>query len=299
MSPHGHTASGTEETAAYDVVVVGSVNLDLVARTRRLPAPGETVSGTSFAEHAGGKGLNQAVAAARSGASVAFVGAVGGDEPGTRLRALMRAEGIDDGHVATRTDLPTGRAMISVDDDGENSIVIVAGANGDAFTGDIPNGRVVLAQLETTPELVRRAFEHARTIGATTVLNPAPADASARGLLDLCDVLVPNEHEVDLLGGRDELAQRVDHLVVTLGAAGADHVHAGRTTRIEAYPAEPVDTTGAGDAFCGALASRLANGDDMVDALRYAAAAGALATTVDGAVPSQPFGDDVRRLQGA
>jgi ribokinase len=282
--------------ADIDVVVVGSLNLDLVVRAPRQPGGGETISGSDYSEYAGGKGLNQAVAAARSGASVVLAGNVGDDEAGRRLRSIVRSEGIDDTYLRTLDDVATGRAIITVDDAGENSIIIVAGANGGPAPTDLPTGRVVLAQLETTIEGVVAAFEQARSAGSITVLNPAPAVALTDELLALCDVLVPNEHEVDLLGGRDRVAERVGHLVVTLGASGADHVRAGVTTHVDPFAVDVVDTTGAGDAFCGALASRLAVGSSMDSALRYAAAAGALATTVPGAVPSQPHASDVRAL---
>ncbi len=280
----------------FDVVVVGSLNLDLVVRAPRRPDGGETISGSEYAEYAGGKGLNQAVAAARSGASVALVGNVGSDSAGHDLRSIVREEGIDDRWLTTLDGLPTGRALITVDDDGENSIIVVAGANAGPVASDVPTGRVVLAQLETTVDGVVGAFTRARRDGSTTMLNPAPAVALTEELLDLCDVLVPNEHEVDLLGGRDRVASRVDHLVITLGSQGADHVHRDTTLHIDPFVVDPVDTTGAGDAFCGALASRIAAGDDMATALRYASAAGALATTRPGAVPSQPRFADVRRF---
>lgn len=280
----------------FDVVVVGSLNLDLVVRAPRRPDGGETISGSDYAEYAGGKGLNQAVAAARSGASVALVGNVGADSAGHELRSIVREEGIDDRWLTTLDGPPTGRALITVDDDGENSIIVVAGANAGAVAPDLPTGRIVLAQLETTVDGVVGAFARARRDGSTTMLNPAPAVALTEALLDLCDVLVPNEHEVDLLGGRDRVASRVDHLVITLGSAGSDHIHGDTTVHIDPFDVVPVDTTGAGDAFCGALASRIAAGDDMAAALRYASAAGALATTRAGAVPSQPRFDDVRRL---
>ncbi|MEP1123310.1 MAG: ribokinase [Ilumatobacter sp.] len=282
----------------FDVVVVGSLNLDLVVRAPRRPDGGETISGSEYAEYAGGKGLNQAVAAARSGASVALVGNVGADSAGDDLRSIVRGEGIDDRWLGTLDDAPTGRALITVDDRGENSIIVVAGANAGSVASDLPTGRVVLAQLETTVAGVVGAFARARHDGSTTMLNPAPAVALTDALLDLCDVLVPNEHEVDLLGGRDRVASRVEHLVITLGSRGADHVHADTTLHIDPFDVVPVDTTGAGDAFCGALASRIAAGDDMATALRYASAAGALATTRAGAVPSQPRFDEVRRLSG-
>lgn len=272
----------------FDVVVVGSLNLDLVVRTERHPAPGETLTGSSYHEFAGGKGLNQAVAAARSGARVALVGAVGGDHAGSLLRGIVRGEGIDDSHLVTIDDEPTGRAAITLDDAGENSIIVVPGANGAFEFGAMPSGSVVLAQLETSVDGVIAAFGAARRAGSTTVLNPAPAVRLPDALLDLCDVIIPNEHEIELLGGREFVAGHVEHLVVTLGAAGADHVHAGTVLHVDPCAVEPVDTTGAGDAFCGALSCRLALGDAMPDALRFAAAAGALATTTPGAVPSQP-----------
>lgn len=289
-------AAANESEPEFDVVVVGSLNLDLVVRAPRQPGGGETISGSHYAEYAGGKGLNQAVAAARSGSSVALVGNVGDDDAGVRLRSIVRAEGIDDTYLRSLPDIATGRALITVDDLGENSIIVVAGANAGPAPEELPTGRVVLAQLETTVAGVAAAFATARAAGAVTVLNPAPAVELTAELLTLCDVLIPNEHEVDLLGGREAVAARVGHLVITLGAAGADHVEDGVTTRVDPFAVDVVDTTGAGDAFCGSLSSRIAAGATMPDALRYAAAAGALATTTPGAVPSQPHLADIERL---
>jgi ribokinase len=177
---------------AFDVVVVGSLNLDLVATADRLPRPGETVHGTQYAEVAGGKGLNQAVAAARSGATVTFVGAVGGDQGGVRLRAVVRNEGIDDTRISTVASQPSGRALIAVDRDGENSIVVVAGANAHVSLDQLPSARIVLAQLETNPDVVLAALRAAREAGSTTILNPAPADRLPDGVLQLCDIVVLN-----------------------------------------------------------------------------------------------------------
>lgn len=280
----------------FDVVVVGSLNLDLVARAARHPSPGETISGSSYAEFAGGKGLNQAVAAARSGARVALVGAVGADTAGEVLRNVVRFEGIADDWLVTRSAEATGRALITVDDDGENSIIVIAGSNATVAVDELPTCAVVLAQLETTVAAVEDAFEIAHARGATTILNPAPAMRLPDDLVDRCDVLIPNEHEVDLLGGREAMAERVQHLVVTLGSDGADHIAAGTYTRVEPFAVAAIDTTGAGDAFCGALACRLALGDRPDVALRFASAAGALATTTAGAVPSQPRRADTLAL---
>jgi ribokinase len=283
----------------FDVAVVGSVNLDLVATTARLPGPGETVSGASYAEHAGGKGLNQAIAAARSGARVALVAAVGDDDAGRTLRSIAENDGIDVMAVSVLAGEATGRALITVDQHAENSIVVVPGANALMHADVAPRARVVIAQLEVPIEQVITAFRHARREGARTILNPAPAQALPDELLQLCDIVVPNEHEADLIGGVSALLQRgVSAVVTTLGAAGVvvtESVDGVVETWSEpAVEVTPVDTTGAGDAFCGALAARLAADDDLRDAVRYAAAAGALATTVAGAVPSLPRADAVR-----
>ncbi|MCB0968590.1 MAG: nuclear transport factor 2 family protein [Ilumatobacter sp.] len=282
----------------FDVVVVGSLNLDLVARAPRLPGPGETVNGSSFAEVPGGKGLNQAVAAARAGARVAMIGAVGDDNAGDVLRGVLRSDGIDDAGLSVIDGVPTGRALIGVDDAAENSIVVVPGANAHVVLGTLPEAAVVIAQLEIDPSVVASAFRAAKDAGATTVLNPAPAENVTDEVLALCDIVIPNEHELEVLGGADHLASLgVGTLVVTLGADGADLIEAGGApVRIDPFDVTPVDTTGAGDAFCGALAARLAAGDALSDALRYAAANGALATTVAGAVPSLPTADRTSAL---
>lgn len=270
-----------------DVCVIGSVNLDLVARVERLPGAGETVLGSTFTEHPGGKGLNQAVAASRSGASTALVGAVGDDHAGRTLRDIARHENIDVNGLA-EADAPTGRALIGVDERAENQIIVVPGANslvgGDV---DVPLCRVALAQLEVPLSTVLTAFTSARLDGATTVLNPAPAAPLPDELLAACDVVVPNEHELDLVGGADHLLSRgVGAVVVTLGARGVSIVDSRGERHVPAHRVTAVDTTAAGDAFCGALAARLAAGDDLDAAVRFAAAAGALATTREGAVPS-------------
>jgi len=285
-------------SSPFDVVVVGSANLDLVAAVDRLPGPGETVPGSSYAEYPGGKGLNQAVAAARAGASVAFVGAVGSDAAAATLLDVMHQDGIDTANVAT-ADQPTGRALIGVAASGENSIVVVAGANATVTAHTVPASRVVLSQLEVPVAAIERAFTAARDSGATTVLNPAPASAIPESLLALCDVVVPNEHEVELLGGFDHLLDLgAKAVVVTLGARGAAlHTRDGDTP-IAPFEVTPVDTTGAGDTFCGALCARLAAGDELEAALRVASAAAALSTTKAGAVPSIPTRAEIDALMG-
>lgn len=271
-----------------DVCVVGSANLDLVARATRLPGPGETVLGFNYAEHAGGKGLNQAVAAARSGASCAFVGALGHDPAGDRLAQVMSDDGIDASGVML-VDAPTGRAMILVDDAGENSIVVIPGANALVTAGALPPAAVVLAQLEVPVPVVAAALQQARASGATTVLNPAPAAPLPPELLASVDVVVPNEHEREILGGAEALLTAgCGAVVTTLGGDGVELVTVDGTTHLPPFPVDVVDTTGAGDAFCGSLSARLALGDDLATAATWASAAGALATTIAGAVPAQP-----------
>ena len=289
----------------YDVVVVGSANLDLVATTTRLPSPGETVLGSSFAQYPGGKGLNQAVAASRAGASVALVASLGDDDAGQTLRSVAVGNGIDVSHVTAVAGAATGRAVITVDAHAENSIVVISGANELAHVDPLPDSTVVLAQLEVPVAVVSAAFEVARAAGRRTVLNPAPApiEGLSDELLAHCDVIVPNEHESVELGGAERLlASGVGTIVTTLGARGAridtpDHPH--NPVIQPPFPVVPIDTTGAGDAFCGNLAARLAAGDDLLVAVRWASAAGALATTIAGAVPSLPRSAAVQELLDA
>ena len=293
---------------AFDVVVVGSANLDLVATTARLPGPGETVLGSGFSQHPGGKGLNQAVAAARSGATTALIAAIGHDDAGALLRSVAQHEGIDTSQMSSVADTPTGRAMITVDDQAENSIVVIPGTNArcrfETLPADIAPSTVVLAQLEVPLATVADAFAAARAAGCRTVLNPAPAPDGGlpAELLALCDVIVPNEHEVDVLGGVDRLlASGVGTVIVTRGAAGVSvsEQPGGSSWTVDAFDVDPIDTTGAGDSFCGALATQLAAGADLRNSVRYAAAAGALATTVAGAVPSLPHAAAVHALAAA
>jgi len=288
----------------WDVVVVGSANLDLVAMTTRLPHPGETVSAHDYFEACGGKGANQAIAAARAGARTAFVGAVGHDGAGDTLRAAFVADDVDVRHLET-VDQPTGRALIGVSDDAENLIIVVPGANHALSARDVERAasmlstaKVLLMQLEVRLDVVRRAAELA---GAETlvVVNPAPAMELPDEVLQRIDVITPNEHEVELLGGARSLLERgVGAVVITEGSRGARLVTREGETRIPPYPVTPVDTTGAGDAFCGALSARLAldgGASALPQALRAAAVAGALATQIQGAVPSLPRWDAIAR----
>ena len=281
----------------FDVCVVGSANLDLVVTAGRLPGPGETVGGTSYHEHAGGKGLNQVVAAARAGARCAFVAALGDDDAGARLTRVLDDDGIDARGVQRLTGTPTGRAIITVDDSAENTIVVVPGANGAITATPLPGARVVLAQLEIPLDVVTAALRDGTDAGAITILNPAPAVDVADETLRHCRIVIPNEHERAHLGGLERLFDLgVELVITTMGGDGVEVIARDRRGTVPAFPVSPVDTTGAGDAFCGAFAAALAAGATRDDAVRFASAAGALATTKHGAVPSLPYRAEIDRL---
>ncbi|HZC70113.1 MAG TPA: ribokinase [Jatrophihabitans sp.] len=271
-----------------DVVVVGSINTDLVLRVPRLPAPGETVLAIDQSRFAGGKGANQAVAAARLGAAVAFVGCVGDDDAGRAMRANLQAAGVDAQHVRTTGAAPTGAAYISVDDRGENTIVVVAGANGELGAADVAaasevirTAPLVLAQLEIPDAAVAAVIE----TGATVLLNAAPARPMPRELLDRLDVLVVNESEAAILPAGLRGA-----VVVTHGARGASW-RAGSAEGFAPAPSvDVVDTTGAGDAFVGALAAALSGGAALPSAVGRAVHVASRATTIAGAQLPADFG---------
>ena len=295
---HSREVSTAPKEFAFDVVVVGSANLDLVATLDHLPKPGETIVALGYAEHAGGKGVNQAVACARMGARTAFVGCVGNDDAGVFLRGVLENEGIDTTMLRV-VDMPTGRAFINVDSRGENEIVVVSGANTqvgiahDAIV--LPMARVVLMQLEIPLTTVRNALHLARRNGALTVLNPAPFKALDAGVLSLVDVIVPNETESAACGGTQVLLDAgVKTVLTTLGERGAVINTHTSATSIAPHKVVAVDTVGAGDAFIGALSAELARGATISDAAAVGAVAGALATTVRGAVPSLPTQSSVR-----
>jgi len=289
---HSREVSTAPKEFAFDVVVVGSANLDLVATLNHLPKPGETIVALGYAEHAGGKGVNQAVACARMGARTAFVGCVGNDDAGVFLRGVLENEGVDTTMLRV-VDLPTGRAFISVDSRGENEIVVVSGANTQVGIGHdalvLPMAQVVLMQLEIPLATVRTALQQARRNGAITVLNPAPYKLLPSDILSLVDVIVPNETESAACGGAQALLDDgVTTVVTTLAERGAFIKSNTSATSIAPYTVTAIDTVGAGDAFIGALSAELARGATVSDAASVGAVAGALATTVRGAVPSLP-----------
>ncbi|CAL9388960.1 ribokinase [Streptomyces sp. enrichment culture] len=284
------------------ITVLGSTNMDLVAYVPRAPRLGETVTGRDFRTVPGGKGANQAVAAARAGARVSMIGAVGSDDFGPRLRAALADSGVDTSLLRT-ADGPSGTAHIVVDDDGANAIVVVPGANA-SVTGVTPQDEAriaasdaLLLQLELPLDAVLAGAEAARRHGVRTVLTPSPARPLPHELLALIDVLVPNEHEASGLAGvadpraaAEELLRDVPEVVVTLGAAGSLYVaRDARPVTVPARRVRAVDTTAAGDTFTGALAVALAEGRPVPDALAWASAAAALSVGRAGASSSMPY----------
>jgi ribokinase len=287
------------------VVVVGSANVDLVWHGARLPRPGETLTDGSYQRAFGGKGANQASAAARLGAEVAFVGMVGDDDHGRELRADLDQRGVDCTHLGTAA-APTGVALIVVGADGQNMLVVAPGANRALTTDHVERaiaalahpGDAVLVSLEIGATAASAALAAARGAAAITVCNPAPFDAAIAGAFGHCDVVVPNELEAEAFGGREAMqAAGATTVVTTLGANGA---------RLDAAGDEPadhpgrivdvVDTTGAGDAFCAALAVALADGEPLTSAVSFACAAGALACTALGARAALATRDQVAQL---
>jgi ribokinase len=292
------------------VIVFGSVNMDMVTRVDRLPLPGETVAAARVDYLPGGKGSNQAVAAARFGHDTRLIAAVGEDAYGDQLIAFLKGEGIDPGHIR-RVPGSTGLALINVASDGENQIVLIAGANAaltcpatlPAVTAERP---VFLAQFEAPVHEVGAFLRAGRDAGARTILNAAPALLQARPLLALADILIVNETELALFcdaAPQDDpdavvalarlLVGNAGWVVVTLGGKGMVAVSAVETIRLSARKACVVDTTGAGDTFCGVLAASIAEGLAMADALEIAVAAASLSVEREGAASSMPRREEV------
>lgn len=299
-----------------NVVVVGSLNMDLVARAERLPRPGETLAGESFATVGGGKGANQAVAAARLGARVAMIGCVGADAYGEQLREALLREGIDCQAVARIEGVSTGVALIVVDAGSQNAIVIVAGGNGRLtpeavvqFDDLLLAADVVICQLEVPQATVGHTLRRARALGKTVILNPAPAT----GPLPVdwyasIDYLIPNESEAAALSGvpvssletARAAAQRllelgVNKVIITLGAQGSLLADAQRFEHFPAPCVQALDTTAAGDTFVGGFAAALAQGKSEREAIAFGQAAAALSVTRAGAQPSIPFLGEVQQ----
>jgi ribokinase len=290
------------------VIVVGSVNDDLHMSLHRLPGPGETVAGGRALHVGGGKGANQATAAARLGAAVFLIGLVGDDAAGRAAREQLTSAGVDLRGLGTVTE-PTGTAVVLVDATGENSIAVAPGANSELTSErtrtamlSIPlTDAVVVASLEVPRAAVLEAFQVAAERGWTTLLNPAPACTLPEEILRLTDILTPNEHEVDALGQagvRGLLECGVGTIVVTRGGSGVEvHQNWGDAWQHAAFRVTAVDTTGAGDAFTGALAVALSAGETLRAAVSSACAAAALATTAIGAQAGLPDAAAVAALR--
>jgi ribokinase len=304
-----------------DIVVVGSINMDLVVKVQRIPVPGETIQGSDLQWIPGGKGANQAVAASRLGASVGMVGRVGNDSIGERLLAELGAQGVMIERVGRDEQAGSGTALIVVDASGENSIVISPGANGRITPADvdraedlIARAKIVLLQLEIPLRVVEHTIRMAARHGVLTILNPAPAGDIPEEVYREAGILVPNESELAVLTGariegldkveaaaRQLLKTGMQAVVVTLGRRGACLVTKDATALVPAFPIRVVDTTAAGDAFIAGLAVARLNGEGLEAAVRYANACGAVAATRFGAQPSLPNAKQVDTLiaQGA
>lgn len=296
------------------ILVVGSLNMDLVVHAPRYPAPGETVIGSTFQTFPGGKGANQAVAAARLGAQVVMIGRVGEDDFGDSLIETMMADGVDTSHILRNADAPTGVALITVDAAGQNAIVVASGANAFLTTDDLLDAEglfeeacIVLLQLESPLETVVKAVEIAKKHNVQVVLNPAPAQLLDSTLIADVDYLILNEHEVCMLAGFQDPAEVEEAarklcssgarcVIVTLGEKGAAIFNENGVSMLPAYWVQVVDTTAAGDSFVGAFAAALAAGYPPIEAARWGNAAGALAVTKPGAQPSLPYREEVKRL---
>lgn len=298
------------------IVVVGSFNTDLVSYLQRMPRPGETVHGDTFATGAGGKGSNQAVAAARLGAEVTFIGRVGSDVFANLAYDIWDAEGVSRDYVIQDPNHATGVAPILVDSQGENMIVVVLGANLNIQPSDIDAAKdriaaadVLLAQLEINLDMTAYALKTAKKLGITTILNPAPATPLSSDMMQLADYLTPNETELETLSGqagqdataraRSLLTRDGQTAVVTLGAQGAQIVSQNQSVRLETFEVDVVDTTGAGDAFNAGLAVALAEGKDLRAAVRFANATAALSVTKLGTARSAPRRAEVDALIAA
>ena len=297
---------------AAHVVVVGSINIDFVVHAERLPLPGETLLGGRFTTQDGGKGANQAVAAARAGARVTIIGAVGPDANGERALAALEADGIDVSRVRRLEGEQTGVALVAVGARGENQIVVAPGANGALELDDddrrlIAGADALLCSLEVPMATVVDALRAAQAAGRLAILNPAPAHALPSDVLAMGPILTPNEHELVVAIGNDQAEGALDELaarhagpiVVTQGAAGALLAEGEHREHFEGFtPPLVVDTTGAGDTFCGVLAASLADGMTLPDAIVRANAAGALSISAAGARTGMPTSEAIQTFMG-
>jgi len=298
------------------IVVIGSINMDLVVRTRAMPLPGQTVSGYNFATFPGGKGANQAVAALRSGAEVGMIARTGNDDFGQRLVLGLKTYGVNTTPIMITEAVPTGIAMILVDENGENSICVAGGANLHVRPEDIDENMpwirqasAVVMQMEIPPETVVYALQAAKRHGVPVILNPAPIPENINPSIYEADILICNQIELAALtqepvtdihsaklAASALVARGTSIVVVTMGRRGAIALHKEEFLHIPAFNTSVIDTTGAGDAFCGAFATAWSQTADLRNALRFATAAGSLACSRFGAQPSMPHRDAIETL---
>lgn len=296
-----------------NIIVVGSTNMDMVVKTTHIPAHGETVLGGSFFMNPGGKGANQAVAVARLGGNAIFVSKVGNDVFGKQSFQLFEEEGINTKFIISDGELPSGVALITVDDNGENSIVVAPGANASLWPEDIEtaisesdNAGVILLQLEIPIHTVQHAVKQASANGITVILNPAPAAVLSQELLSHIDIITPNSTEASNLSGISvtdmDTAKKAAHkikelgvknVVITMGVLGALVLENDSFTIVPAKKVQAIDTTAAGDVFNGALAVALSEGKDLVNAVSFACEAAAISVTKLGAQSSIPYRNEV------
>ncbi|KZL93083.1 ribokinase [Clostridium magnum] len=301
-----------------NVCILGSINMDLVLRVNRLVKPGETILSKNFKKVSGGKGANQAVAAKRLGANVSFIGMVGADDNGFEIVKAFKEDKIDVSHIKVSNNDPTGMAIITVDDDGRNSIVVVPGANMkidntsiEESKDVIKDSKLLIAQFETSIEATIKAFKIAKENGVITILNPAPARNIPEELLKLTDIIAPNETEVFELtdikvDDTDKIREAADKLIekgakfviITLGERGAALADKEKITIVPAYKVKAVDTTAAGDSFIGALATKLQNKkevcfENIEEAIKFANKVSSIVVQKQGAQPSLPYLDEV------
>lgn len=280
------------------IFIIGSINTDFNIRTPYMPKKGETLTGSGFFTAHGGKGANQAVAAARLGGKVYMCACVGDDTFGREAKESLSSDGVDVSHIRTVSGVSSGTAVIILAE-GDNRIILDKGANAflsesdvDATLEDADEGDILLVQLENPADVIGYALRRGHEKGMYVILNPAPANREIEKYLPLCDLLIPNETETELFGGKDEIEKKAGcRLIITLGGDG--FMLDGKI-----YPCPkvtPVDTTAAGDTFCGALAARLADGEELSSAAIYASTAASIACTRLGAQPSVPTRDEVAR----
>lgn len=295
------------------IVVVGSMNMDMVVKTSHIPEPGETVLGGAFFMNPGGKGANQAVAVARLGGNVTFIGKIGDDIFGKQSSQLFDEEGVDTAGIMSDHDSPSGIALITVDERGENSIVVAPGANARLEPTDVErvlaqyqDSKILLMQLEIPMRTVSFAARYARESGMQVILNPAPANELVPSVFGLVDIITPNVHEAEMLSGIKitdiESARRaseyihahgVRHVIITLGERGAALLEDGVFHHIPAPEVDTVDSTAAGDVFNGALAVGVAEGKTLIEATAFACRAASISVTRMGAQSSIPFRNEV------